>query len=184
MGDSFSVSNLILDPRKRFARNSRVSPQGGVLIVIVDGIGIYGSASESFNVETVDSFLVPTRLLDPTVATQYEGGFKISLLGDRVQSTISGWVRYQIQSGPLAGVGAGIGAQYVGERFGTAANDLLLPEYTVVNGLIYYDTGEVIASLNVNNLTNRQYYSEVGGRAERLVPGTPFEMKLNVTAVF
>lgn len=74
------------------------------------------------------------------------------------------WTDYTLQSGPLAGLGFGVGARYTGDTFGDAQNTFKVPSYTVVDAMIRYDFGKADASLegleaavNVKNLTDKYY---------------------------
>ncbi|MBH3340228.1 TonB-dependent siderophore receptor [Pseudomonas mendocina] len=74
------------------------------------------------------------------------------------------WTDYTLQSGPLAGLGFGVGARYTGDTFGDAQNTFKVPSYTLVDAMIRYDFGKADASLeglsaavNVKNLTDKYY---------------------------
>jgi iron complex outermembrane receptor protein len=61
-------------------------------------------------------------------------------------------------NGGLYGVGGGF--NYVGERTGDATGSFMLPAYTTVRALAYWQfTPKMRLSLNVNNLFNKQYYA-------------------------
>nr|WP_151820814.1 TonB-dependent siderophore receptor [Acinetobacter soli] len=57
----------------------------------------------------------------------------------------------------------GMGANYVGNRAGDAKNTFKLPDYTVVNAFVSYDTKienkDVNLQLNINNLLDQTYYT-------------------------
>ncbi|WP_233208325.1 TonB-dependent siderophore receptor [Pollutimonas subterranea] len=81
------------------------------------------------------------------------------------------WARYQLQSGPLAGLGMAAGARYLGSSSGGTNDAFKVPAATLVDAAIDYDLGRASASLkgmsvalNVNNLFDKEYvascYSE------------------------
>ncbi|GAA3607634.1 TonB-dependent receptor [Flavivirga amylovorans] len=101
------------------------------------------------------------------------------------------WGRYDFTSSSiLKGIGLGLGAQYVDERYTwynpTYATDrVLLPEYTVFEGAIYYkpNNTNMQLTLKVNNLFNETYW--LGGlNPSRLGPGAPRNVLLNATYKF
>ncbi|WP_318651968.1 TonB-dependent siderophore receptor [Pseudomonas sp. PDM16] len=74
------------------------------------------------------------------------------------------WADYTLQSGPLAGLGLGMGARYTGDTFGDAQNTFKVPSYTIFDAMIRYDFGHadpslegLSAALNVKNLTDKYY---------------------------
>lgn len=100
------------------------------------------------------------------------------------------WGRYDFRNDILKGIGVGLGAQYIDERYtwySPAYNPsrVLLPEYTVFDGAVYYkpaNTG-IQLTLKVNNLFNKTYW--LGGLfPSRLGPGAPRNVLLNATYKF
>ncbi len=100
------------------------------------------------------------------------------------------WARYDFMNETLKGIGIGLGAQYVDERFTwynpTYATDrVLLPNYTVFDAAIYYkpnNTG-IQLTLKANNLFDETYW--LGGlNPSRLGPGAPRNILLNATYKF
>ncbi|KAA2218686.1 TonB-dependent receptor [Maribacter flavus] len=100
------------------------------------------------------------------------------------------WGRYDFTNETLKGIGLGLGAQYMDERFTwynpTYATDrVLLPDYTVFDAAIYYrpnNTGMQL-TLKINNLFDVTYW--LGGlNPARLGPGAPRNMLLNATYKF
>ena len=100
------------------------------------------------------------------------------------------WGRYDFMGKTLKGIGIGLGAQYVAERFTwynpTYNTDrVLLPEYTVFDGAIFYKPNNTGMQLTVkfNNLFNDTYW--LGGlNPSRLGPGAPRNILLNATYKF
>ena len=100
------------------------------------------------------------------------------------------WGRYDFTNKTLKGIGLGLGAQYVDERYTwynpTYATDrVLLPSYTVFDSAIYYkpnNTG-IQLTLKVNNVFDTTYW--LGGlNPSRLGPGAPRNVLLNATYKF
>lgn len=76
----------------------------------------------------------------------------------------SAWARYQLQSGPLAGVGVGAGVRYIGTSYGNESNSYKVPAVTLVDAALDYDLGRmnsamkgVNVALNVSNLFQKDY---------------------------
>ncbi|WP_039051638.1 TonB-dependent siderophore receptor [Bordetella avium] len=74
------------------------------------------------------------------------------------------WTRYQLQEGPLAGLGVGAGVRYLGSSWGNDKNTFKVPSATLVDLMLDYDLGRLTASLkgmqvalNVSNLFNKEY---------------------------
>jgi iron complex outermembrane receptor protein len=77
------------------------------------------------------------------------------------------WVDYTVQSGALEGVGLGAGVRYVADRFGDAANRMLLPSTTLVDAAVRYDFGALrpqmkglSLSVNASNLFDKTYVGQ------------------------
>ncbi len=107
------------------------------------------------------------------------------------------------KSGPLHGVSAGIGIDYVGKRAGDNPNPggfiaatstpghlvlgqptFWLPERTLVNAMVSYRIDQHWkAQLNVDNLTNTHYLAASTSR-NNVFPGTPINPRLTVTYNF
>jgi len=76
----------------------------------------------------------------------------------------SAWVRYQLQEGPLAGLGVGAGVRYLGETWGDSANTFRVPGATLFDLGLDYDLGRHQpalkgwqVSLNVANVFDKRY---------------------------
>lgn len=98
---------------------------------------------------------------------------------------LSLWTRYDIQSGPLENLGAGIGLSYIGKRAGllpTQAVDarpengtLPLAAYTTVDLGVYYKANSNFdLTFKVTNLFDKRYIESAGFTGDiNLLPGTP-----------
>ncbi|KCV63372.1 TonB-dependent siderophore receptor [Bordetella bronchiseptica] len=76
----------------------------------------------------------------------------------------SAWARYQLQEGPLAGLGMGAGVRYIGSSYANETNTLKVPSVTLVDMMLDYDLGRASpalkgmqVALNVSNLFDKEY---------------------------
>ena len=100
------------------------------------------------------------------------------------------WGRYDFINNSLEGIGFGLGAQYVDERYTwynpTYATDrVLLPSFTTFDAALYYkpDNSGIQLTVKANNLFDNTYW--LGGlNPSRLGPGAPRNILLNVTYKF
>jgi len=96
------------------------------------------------------------------------------------EHTFNLWTSYELQSGPLEGLGFGGGAFFSGDRFGDDENSYELGSYTLVDLSSWYTVpatafgpqGTVRFQLSAKNLFDEQYFSASGGN-ERISIGTP-----------
>ncbi|MDO4763215.1 MAG: TonB-dependent receptor [Flavobacteriaceae bacterium] len=71
--------------------------------------------------------------------------------------SLSAWLNYEPEF--VKGFGIGAGVFYSDKTYQTQFNDQVLPAYTLVNGMVYYQTkNNVRIGLNVENLFNALYY--------------------------
>lgn len=86
-----------------------------------------------------------------------------SLIGKRVQGAPKNiynfWVDYKFDTGLFNNIKVGFGGNYVSDVFWDAANTIILPNYTVLNSSILYDTPKWTFGLKFNNITNQQYWN-------------------------
>ena len=111
-------------------------------------------------------------------------------IGGAPQHTANFWGRYNFTNNALKGIGIGLGAQYVDERFtwynptySTAR--VLLPAYTVFDAAVYYrpNNTKMQVVLKFNNLLDETYW--LGGlNPSRLGPGAPRNLLLTVNYRF
>jgi len=94
------------------------------------------------------------------------------------------WTSYQFQSGELKGLGAGIGATYVGQRAGDNANSYSVGSYTRWDSSIWYElTQNLRVTLTGRNLTDREYIEQTVTSLENL-PGAPRTVIAGISAKF
>lgn len=71
------------------------------------------------------------------------------------------WADYSFTNHLVSGLKIGSGIRYVGERKAEEwfAENTMVPSYTVIDAMLSYTTGPWVLSLNVNNLTDKTYFS-------------------------
>jgi iron complex outermembrane receptor protein len=72
------------------------------------------------------------------------------------EHTASLWLHYKIPYGQFAGFGFGGGVRYIGETFGNIDNtaDMKVPDYTLFDGVVDYETGDWRLAVNVSNIAD------------------------------
>ena len=110
-------------------------------------------------------------------------------IGGAPQHSANFWGRYDFTSDTFRGLGIGFGLQHSGDKYSwyaySAAGRLLLPEYTVLDGAIYYRpiNSNLQLILKVNNITDKNYWAGALNQF-RLAPGAPRNVLLTVTYKF
>ena len=111
-------------------------------------------------------------------------------IGGAPEHNANFWGRYDFINNSLEGIGFGLGAQYVDERYTwynpTYATDrVLLPSFTTFDAALYYkpDNSGIQLTVKANNLFDNTYW--LGGlNPSRLGPGAQRNILLNVTYKF
>ena len=127
---------------------------------------------------------------DATIEEDFIEDFVGERIGGAPEHNANFWGRYDFMNKTLKGIGIGLGAQYVDERFtwynpSYATDRVLLPEYTVFDGAIYYkpNSSGMQLTIKFNNLFNDTYW--LGGlNPSRLGPGAPRNILLNAAYKF
>ena len=89
------------------------------------------------------------------------------------------WGSYEFQGGDFSGLGLGLGAEYVDDRYGNDANTFKIPGYTVFDAAAWYyipvsSESQIRLQAGVRNLTDRTYYTANGsGNTYRVNVGDP-----------
>jgi iron complex outermembrane recepter protein len=81
--------------------------------------------------------------------------------GQGPQNLANFWATYRISSGTLKNAGFGFGGNYAGEYKvidNSKTGVFILPSYTLLNASVFYNASHFRISLNVNNLTSKEYY--------------------------
>ncbi|MBC1217977.1 TonB-dependent siderophore receptor (plasmid) [Trichormus variabilis ARAD] len=99
-------------------------------------------------------------------------------VGDRLPNvpynSASLWTTYEIQSGNLQGLGAGLGIVYVGDRQGGLPNTITIPSYVRTDAALFYRRRQFEARLNFKNLFDTNYYDATDGTS--INPQEPFTL--------
>jgi iron complex outermembrane receptor protein len=77
------------------------------------------------------------------------------------KNLFNAWATYRMTSGALEGFGIGFGANYASELIvldSKITGRFVLPAYTVLNSSLFYDHSDFRIAVNVNNLTDKEYY--------------------------
>ncbi|RPD41701.1 TonB-dependent receptor [Chitinophaga barathri] len=81
--------------------------------------------------------------------------------GQGPQNLANLWATYKFSNGTLRNFGLGIGGNYASEYLvvdNSVTGQFFLPSYTLLNGSVFYNADHFRFTLNVNNITNEQYY--------------------------
>lgn len=83
------------------------------------------------------------------------------------------------------GFSVGGGVNYVGERFASPSNAVVLPDYWTADLAAFYRTKQYDISLNLKNVTNKEYIISSHGSNDNLIlPGPPIGVAVSVRYKF
>ena len=89
------------------------------------------------------------------------------LAGNRLfgvpEHNVNLWTTYEIQQGNLAGLGFGLGFNYLSDRFGDNANSFVLEDYFLTNAAVSYQRNNWRAAINIRNLFDVDYIDSSEG---------------------
>lgn len=80
-------------------------------------------------------------------------------------TTASLWLDYAVTDSPLEGLSFGAGVRYQGESYADRLNTLKVPDATVFDAAVRYTKNDWTASLNVNNVFDKEYVKGCQGEA-------------------
>ena len=149
------------------------------------GFEIDGSGYVLPNLQIIASYAYA----DTEVLDHGDPEFVGQRIGGAPQHSANFWGRLDFESESLKGLGVGLGLQYSGDKYSwyaySADGRLLLPEYTVLDGAIYYrpTNSNLQLVLKVNNITDKNYWAGALNQF-RLAPGAPRHVLLTVTYGF
>ncbi len=78
------------------------------------------------------------------------------------ETLVNLWINYTLRNGKLKGLGFGLGGNYVSEYETLNRSNIgtfELPDYSILNSAISYNTNKFGLSLKLNNMFNEKYYS-------------------------
>lgn len=88
-------------------------------------------------------------------------------IGNRPTATperlASAFADYRFGSGPLAGLGGGLGVRFTGRSFADTENTLEVPSATVVDAALRYERSPWRLALNVSNVLDEEYVAACPG---------------------
>jgi iron complex outermembrane recepter protein len=93
------------------------------------------------------------------------------------------WTTYEIQKGPVKGLGAGLGLFYVGDRQGDSDNTFTVPGYLRTDASIFYQRNKFRVALNFRNLFDINYFTNSESDLQ-VRPGDPFTVVGSVSFEF
>ncbi len=83
------------------------------------------------------------------------------------------------------GFSAGGGVNYVGERFASSSNAVVLPSYWTADLAVFYRAGRYDLSVNLKNVSNKEYIISAHGSNDNLIlPGPPRELQVSLRYKF
>lgn len=91
------------------------------------------------------------------------------------------WIDQVIQTGSLKGLGIGLGARYRGDSYASNNNKIINPAYTLLDAALWYSHQQWTARLNVSNLADKEYASNLGWGYQ---PGSRRTVNLDVSYKF
>ncbi|MEO0985314.1 MAG: TonB-dependent siderophore receptor [Cyanobacteria bacterium J06639_14] len=101
------------------------------------------------------------------------------------ENSASLWTTYTLQTGGWAGLGFGVGVNYVGDRPGDLDNSFQMGDYWVTNAAIFYEQDDFGLSLYFNNLFDINYVQGIPiSRVRGIEPGEPFTVTGSLTFRF
>ncbi|WP_237275822.1 TonB-dependent siderophore receptor [Tenacibaculum ovolyticum] len=89
------------------------------------------------------------------------------------------WLNYELKEG----LGFGIGGNYTSNNYTNSSNSFTLPSYLLLDGAIYYQKNNVRIGLNINNITNKLYFTDAIYDYQ-FFPGAERNFKVNVSYKF
>jgi iron complex outermembrane receptor protein len=94
------------------------------------------------------------------------------------RNTSGSWIKYTFNKGAIKGLGLSIGHSQVGMR-NTLDPNITLPGYTIFNAGIHYRYQHFLLAMNVNNLTNKTYWTSAYNNISKW-PGAPRNYMVNL----
>lgn len=92
------------------------------------------------------------------------------------------WLKYNLRTGMVKGLGLAAGLRYVSDQVGLISNqNFIFPEYTVLDAAINYRKGRYNLQFNAYNLTDKHYFT--GSRSSTVTGGLgdPFNYRIGLS---
>lgn len=109
----------------------------------------------------------------------------LGMTGARFQNApnhiANAWLKYNLSTTVLRGLGIGIGGRYVSDQVGRTSNQkYLIPASTVLDAVVNYERKRVNVQFNINNLTNTRYFTGGFANTSSAALGNPLNVRLGV----
>ncbi|WP_442587217.1 TonB-dependent siderophore receptor [Pedobacter sp. AW31-3R] len=92
------------------------------------------------------------------------------------------WLKYNLNTTALKGLGLAAGVRYVSDQVGLITNqNFLFPEYTVFDAAINYGKGRYNLQLNAYNLTDKHYFTGSRSSTTTAGLGDPFNFRVGLS---
>lgn len=78
------------------------------------------------------------------------------------ETLINLWATYKFDYGTLNGFGLGFGGNYASDNVtldSKVTGKFVIPSYTVINASVFYNVSKFRVALNINNITNKEYFN-------------------------
>ncbi|MFH7002335.1 TonB-dependent siderophore receptor [Flavobacterium bizetiae] len=78
------------------------------------------------------------------------------------ETLINLWATYKFDYGSLNGFGLGFGGNYASDNVtldSKVTGKFVIPSYTVINASVFYNVSKFRVALNINNITNKEYFN-------------------------
>jgi len=138
-------------------------------------LGFNGTVSRSWSL--AGGYAYQDGEITQSISTTAQAG---AVLAQLPRHSLSLWNKYDLTTR----IGAALGIIYRGEMFTSTDNLVRLPGYTRVDAGVFVKlTARVRAQLNVENLSDRRYYSAAHNNFN-ITPGSPRSLRLAVTTRF
>lgn len=139
-------------------------------------LDIYGSILPNLNL-TANLALNKTEITKSLVSAEIG---KRAANSPKIQGGI--WAKYDFVTTDLKGLGVALGTNFQSDKTSEASN-LILPEYTLVNGALYYTINKIKLSGTFNNIFDKTYWLGADSYT-RLFPGAPRSFLFGVGYTF
>lgn len=161
-GSNFMVTAALFDIHQQDVLTA--DPNNPFFSVQTDAVRVRGFELElKGNLTRELEIIASYAHLDPRVTASiagYAGKYMMNTAQD--QGAI--WGKYTWYTGPLAGLGLGLGVRYVGETYGDNFNTFVIPSYALLDAVASYDFSYLRpdwkgwkVQVNVTNLTDHFY---------------------------
>ena len=137
---------------------------------------VAGNLLPNLSIDANYSYCVAT-VLESKVASQVG-----TVMENAPKNSSSSWIKYTFAKGALKGFGIAAGHSQVSVR-NTLQQGLQLPGYVVINSSLQYTWNKLKLALNINNITNKNYWQAAYNNTSKWA-GAPRNMMMEVSYRF